>query len=782
MKKVFLISVSAMCGLLQLRETKPLLQKRGRMKFILRIFVAASLMLLPFQNIDAQKGNVHTVKIHHVPSGNGYEVDITFKYQFIWCYGEIQCVVSMESEKALAYHYNGKRLTEREVGAFAPVEQNRSSTMDISATLMHLNLRCAATCNKSSSVKLTNLIYAWGGCFGDTHDFFCDKNWEKQFKDKLNEFHLTDFKAVQLKYTDHALEYKLEKEEETKKKAEEAAKKKAEDEAKKKAEEDAKKKAEEEARKTAEAKKKAEEETGKVAESKKKEEDSAKQQAAQTSTAGSGGDSRSGANGSDTPVYDSRGLTYRVTNPATGEVRYFDSEQKQKDYMQRVKAQQDGSSQSGSSGTGSSNRPSTSAAKNYGGSLPPTPGTVKTADGRYYVAGHGHMTESEYARYKSSYDAQEQRKAQQQQQIEQAGMAIGMAGGAMLYALGDAIDRAAIRRRNRREKQASDMFNKALDNIQSGNCSEQTIQNLATVSESYGNTLSAGAANYLLGTVYESNECGQPDYAAAYAYYRLAAEKKYNGAQLAVNTLQISESDLRKGKKLYRSMRDYIFLGYSGDTRSPFGIALGGLKHSAVGIYTSIRFNMMLFKKETDDLVPGYGTETFSNNKDLDREYREDGSYIDRHVYETTVYWQYDFSSMNEKRHGRPNCPNINVNLGITKRFAYPVWIYAGMGVNYNGKKLQKVDMPKTLGILDRYEVKAYTSEGELLWGGRDEEYRRETEISTGYIDTYEYKKARLSLGLEGGLIYHWKLLYVNAGLRTDFKESFMSFGAGFAF
>lgn len=200
--------------------------------FISIMAIAFFIFVSSFQSVEAQDGSVHTEKVTYKPSGNGYEVEITFKYQFIWCYGEIKCVVSLENEEALAYHYDGRRLTEndlKEFGGFTSPKKARSREIDISAKLMQGSSSCTASCSGSSSVTLTNLIYAWGGCLGDTHDFFCSKEKEDRLKTRLNELHLKEIHISKAGYVDHTLESKLKKKKEEETAAATAKKKKEEE-------------------------------------------------------------------------------------------------------------------------------------------------------------------------------------------------------------------------------------------------------------------------------------------------------------------------------------------------------------------------------------------------------------------------------------------------------------------------------------------------------------------------------------------------------------------------
>jgi hypothetical protein len=100
----------------------------------------------------------------------------------------------------------------------------------------------------------------------------------------------------------------------------------------------------------------------------------------------------------------------------------------------------------------------------------------------------------------------------------------------------------------------------------------------------------------------------------------------------------------------------------------------------------------------------------------------------------------YDFSFVGEPKNGA-----ISFSIGTTKRIVYPLWFYVGAGLSYS-----RTTQNCTVGPYDfKYTIVRY---GTQHWRPN----------------------------VEAGLIVELKSIYLSAGLRSDFSDTYFTAGIGF--
>jgi hypothetical protein len=200
----------------------------------------------------------------------------------------------------------------------------------------------------------------------------------------------------------------------------------------------------------------------------------------------------------------------------------------------------------------------------------------------------------------------------------------------------------------------------------------------------------------------------------------------------------------RKYKYWEMANKPRFFTGYSCDIKGMdmnfeqrcfIGLTMGGLKAARKGpsVYATVRLNPAFFKS-ADTYDPDW-----SERPDMLESWND------------AYYTNYTST-------GVTMVSNSQFILGLTQQIAYPLYIYAGGGVNL---------------IVNKYEYKKYS-------GGDFDKivyYRRKDREILG--------EKKWILGLfDAGLIVNYKWFYVSSGARTNFtrEHTYITIGGGFAF
>ncbi len=217
---------------------------------------------------------------------------------------------------------------------------------------------------------------------------------------------------------------------------------------------------------------------------------------------------------------------------------------------------------------------------------------------------------------------------------------------------------------------------------------------------------------------------------------RAGREKYYSSLSNAINYYQKADalnprfSYSSKIQRLERKRRRYgrsdmTYLAFVYDSVTNVGLSLGGLKNRKVGAYFTARLNPAILASPAD----------YSLNAD--------GS------FDGTLRYN-DIRYENRTRTG-----DLDVMLGITKKLAYPLWIYLGGGMTYS-QKWQEMSM--------------YTDTGELH--------------KTEWVLMNDEEKI-LPMA-EAGLIVNFARIHLRGGVKTSDFENFenlaLSVGIGFSF
>lgn len=134
--------------------------------------------------------------------------------------------------------------------------------------------------------------------------------------------------------------------------------------------------------------------------------------------------------------------------------------------------------------------------------------------------------------------------------------------------------------------------------------------------------------------------------------YQLATAIDYYGRARSIypgTAYTLAMQKLEKLKKRY-GRPDRTYMAYVYDSVTNFGISIGGLKNRNIGVYITARANSDFFTSGTYFTVDNSG--------------KVDGSVLD------------DVRPTGEKKTGY-----LDGIFGLTKKIAYPLWVYAGGGV-----------------------------------------------------------------------------------------------------
>jgi hypothetical protein len=188
------------------------------------------------------------------------------------------------------------------------------------------------------------------------------------------------------------------------------------------------------------------------------------------------------------------------------------------------------------------------------------------------------------------------------------------------------------------------------------------------------------------------------------------------------NVTKTVRSNERKIHDLNRS--DYGFFGFAGGKQTPFGLSFGALKQQKIGWYVSARANVNLFKGES------------SSKYEFPDEYT-----ITKIIDNKTHY----LTGRDEPKIGA-----LNLSIGINKRIFFPVWVYAGAGFAYT----KDVKIFSEITLPGKQPIPPITLSMSPHWRPN----------------------------IDAGIMIPLSVFQLSCGVRTTFKETFFTFGAGFAF
>ena len=139
-----------------------------------------------------------------------------------------------------------------------------------------------------------------------------------------------------------------------------------------------------------------------------------------------------------------------------------------------------------------------------------------------------------------------------------------------------------------------------------------------------------------------------------------------------------AESQKRYDEMLIKSSRT-LFIGYSGDTKSPVGFTVSTYKSQNLGFYFSLRM--------TPKFISPY---LFKNKQKLDETELEN-------LFENSDYQLEPFSYL----------VNVSISGGVTKKFKSNFWWYGGAGISSDNVINKVENYPKELIV---YSEKSRTS------------------------------------------------------------------------
>jgi tetratricopeptide (TPR) repeat protein len=163
------------------------------------------------------------------------------------------------------------------------------------------------------------------------------------------------------------------------------------------------------------------------------------------------------------------------------------------------------------------------------------------------------------------------------------------------------------------------------------------------------------------------------------------------------------------------------FMAFAFDELSTYGITMGNVHTRGSGFYFTVRANQALFEN--------FDPYTVDDNGDLD-------GASSTYVYRDT---------------GERQTMNGEGLLGMTYELAYPLWLYAGVGVAYNA---------------EQWEI---------------DEYLRGSLSDTQWIRNTD--QTRYEPVLEAGVMLNISGVHLQAGIKGyDMERTFITLGAGFTF
>ncbi len=208
-----------------------------------------------------------------------------------------------------------------------------------------------------------------------------------------------------------------------------------------------------------------------------------------------------------------------------------------------------------------------------------------------------------------------------------------------------------------------------------------------------------------------------------YAWSQSKALSYYSSIQANCPGAYSLESDIKLAKKKEKryGRPDRFFVQYVYDTLTPIGLSIGGINNRKLGFYMTGRLNQHFLSKSAYYTVNNQGE-------------------VDGNVYE-------DIRATNSIRKGY-----FDGGIGLTKKIAWPLWIYAGGGINW----YQQWE-----------EMSTYYDNGGL----------KETE----WVKNSDEKK--ITPMVEAGFIVDLNGFNIRAGGKMiDFKDMYYSLGVGFSF
>lgn len=168
-----------------------------------------------------------------------------------------------------------------------------------------------------------------------------------------------------------------------------------------------------------------------------------------------------------------------------------------------------------------------------------------------------------------------------------------------------------------------------------------------------------------------------------------------------------------------------FFFAYTYDTTCKYGLSIGTINNKGIGVYFTARANSEAFTSG-------------GSNGTVDNKGKVTGGQYTK--------WGNDWRFKNEIKTG-----TAEALLGITKKIAYPLWVYAGAGVSYN-TVFWKMDIHDNLG--DFYK--------------------------SGWVKNSE--AAKLKPVFEAGLIVDLKGFNMRGGVKTQTgKDISITVGVGFS-
>lgn len=164
-----------------------------------KVTLVSALFLLFTTSLLAQQ--VFRQTVSYTPAEKGFELRVPFAWKFIDCAGDVMLTIDMKKGDATAtgYIHKGSRYTSADIGAEAFADPDIGYTV-ISGTVYHQSYTLGR-------VQLTNVISAWGGCYGQTYAVIKMLGLSnEQYKDKLGELYFRDLRIESTSSWDYDVE------------------------------------------------------------------------------------------------------------------------------------------------------------------------------------------------------------------------------------------------------------------------------------------------------------------------------------------------------------------------------------------------------------------------------------------------------------------------------------------------------------------------------------------------------------------------------------------------
>ena len=725
----------------------------------------------------AQSGSVQTVTVTLSPSGNnGYVSEITLKYRFMYC-DEIEVAVARQNIRQTAYIYEGKRYSSSEVGGFSSdIVYDITITADVylvtngqnkflqSVRVPFINNFDIGSCITSSSAGIT-------------------------FKDKqaIPRLILKNVKIITRAPTDlgihNKINAKVREAEEKKRKAEqekklaEEKKKKAEEE--KRLAEEKRKKEEEQERIAKEKKKKAEEE--KLAAEKKAEEAKKKLEEAKTEA------EKKAAEEEKKKANEQKRLAEEAAKKAEEEERIAEEKRQDEEKRKKSDSEEDDDDdkkeykknvtciemyniwlRSGMSQTEAQIRYRECLERNQ-----TKINIVQGSSGSRSVSKFEEHQKQKQIRDNVQQNLDQQRLAfsKSQEQINRTSNQIGRAVG-NYYAQADEYDR-----------KQNESFDNAQQVLKTGNTRPLERIALKKGPNRY-------SANRMLAEYYFKGEHVPQDLDRTLFYYRRIVDTenrdktnaKLYSQLLAEKQAKPGESPnvtVRRANRIKENLADRSFFGYAGDMQTPIGFSFGGLHHSKVNGYLTLKINKLFIDFFNEKPTKA----NFDDGETHVVEVKEDFKSQDLVGIDFTVY------DIENKYEGKASA-TFGLTLPLTLFGVPRTWLYFGTGFGYTQRyfsaDVTKLYVAGSRPILPNnyYDIGEHSRVESLV----------STKEEGGYNSSDDYIRAsKLSWLFDGGLMFRYKFLYVSAGAKVNILQigggnptiedpTTFSFGGGFAF